>query len=189
MPTDTGIYTPSDVKRFRYHPVYEIICDFLAEFFTQEEPVIDLGSGPGLYSRAMAKRGFHCIAIDGSQAAADAGLFPIQVHDLSKPCQLPKGQVLCLEVGEHIPRKFESVFLDNVFRCAQHRIVLSWAIVGQSGTGHVNCRDNYWVIERCRAAGWRVDVDATERARGIKFGPKWWFRQSILCFREQQAKA
>jgi hypothetical protein len=186
MPTDTGIYTPDDVKEFGYHPTHEVICDFLAEYFTPDQPIIDLGAGLGFYSRGLTERGFQCVAVDGSQAAADAGLFPIQVHDLSKPLPLdfPEGQVLCLEVGEHIPRRFEKVLLNNIFRCAKQRMVLSWALVGQSGRGHVNCRDNYWVIERLRAAGWRVDVDGTERARSLDFGHWWWYKQSIMCFRE-----
>ncbi len=186
MPTDTGIYTPDDVKEFEYHPTHEVICDFLAEFFTPDQPVIDLGAGLGFYSRGLTERGFQCVAVEGSQAAADAGLFPIQVHDLSKPLPLdfPEGQVLCLEVGEHIPPEFGHVFLTNLYRCARHRMVLSWAIVGQSGRGHVNCRDNYWVIEALHSIGWCVDVDGTDRARSLDFGPWWWYKQSILCFRE-----
>lgn len=185
MPTSTGIYTPDDVNEFEYHPTHEVICDFLAEFFVPTVPVIDLGAGLGFYSRGLTERGFQCVAVEGSQAAADAGLFPIQVHDLSKPRELPEGQVLCLEVGEHIPREFEHVLLNNLLRCAKHHMVLSWAIVGQAGRGHVNCRDNFWVIERLRAADWRVDVDATQRARNLDFGPWWWYKQSILCFKQR----
>ncbi len=186
MPTDTGIYTSSDVKEFEYHPTHEVVCDFLAGFFVRTDPVIDLGAGLGFYSRGLTERGFQCVAVEGSQEAANAGLFPIQVHDLSTPCDLPKGQVLCLEVGEHIPREFEETFWDNLFRCAKNRLVLSWALVGQAGRGHVNCRDNYYVIERLRAAGWRVDVEATQRARDLDFGPWWWYKQSILCCEQRQ---
>jgi hypothetical protein len=182
MPTSTGIFTSEDVKDFGYRPTHELISDFLAEFFVRTEPVIDIGAGMGYFSRCLTERGFQCIAIDGSQAAADGGWFPIQVQDLSKPCQLPRGQVLCLEVGEHIPSEFEEIFLRNLFQSAQHRMVLSWAIVGQAGQGHVNCRDNFWVIERLRAAGWHVDVEATERARNVDYGYWQWFKQSILCF-------
>jgi len=184
MPTSTGIYTPDDVREFEYHATHEVICDFLAEFFTPNDRVIDIGAGMGFYSRGLTDRGFQCVAVEGSKSAADAGVFPIQTHDLSTPCKLPEGQALCLEVGEHIPRQFESIFLNNLLRCAKRRMVLSWAIAGQAGRGHVNCRDNFWVIERLRVARWRVDVGATERARNIDFGPWWWYKQSILCFVE-----
>jgi hypothetical protein len=182
MPTDIGIFVSTELKDLGYSPVFEDICDFLAGFFTPSVPLIDIGAGLGYYSKCMVRRGFQCVAIDGSEAAAAIGAFPIHVCDLTIPQDLPKGQVLCLEVGEHIPAKYEDTFLGNLLHSAQNRMVLSWAIAGQPGLGHVNCHDNFWVIERLRREGWGLDVGATEHVRRIKFGVYSWFKQSILCF-------
>ncbi|CAG5124210.1 unnamed protein product, partial [Candidula unifasciata] len=36
--------------------------------------------------------------------------------------------VVSVEVGEHIPAKFEDIYLDNLARHAKEGIVLSWAV-------------------------------------------------------------
>jgi hypothetical protein len=46
--------------------------------------------------------------------------------------------IVSLEVAEHIPSQFESVYLDNVFRHAREGIILSWAVPGQNGLSHVD---------------------------------------------------
>ena len=43
-----------------------------------------------------------------------------------------------IEVAEHIPSKYESIFHDNIFRHAKEGIILSWAFPGQDGLAHIN---------------------------------------------------
>lgn len=38
--------------------------------------------------------------------------------------------VISVEVGEHIPAKFQNIYLDNLVRHAREGIVLSWAVPG-----------------------------------------------------------
>jgi len=46
--------------------------------------------------------------------------------------------ILSLEVAEHIPAQFESIYIDNLVKHAKEDIILSWAKLGQSGHSHVN---------------------------------------------------
>ena len=46
--------------------------------------------------------------------------------------------IISLEVAEHIPKEYEHIYVDNVFRHAKEGIVLSWAWPGQLGHSHVN---------------------------------------------------
>ncbi|KAK7004452.1 hypothetical protein BgiMline_005973, partial [Biomphalaria glabrata] len=36
--------------------------------------------------------------------------------------------ILSIEVAEHIPAKFEEIYLDNLVRHAREGIILSWAV-------------------------------------------------------------
>jgi tryptophanyl-tRNA synthetase len=47
--------------------------------------------------------------------------------------------IISLEVAEHIPEKYEAVYLDNIFRHAKEGIILSWAVPGQIGLSLVVC--------------------------------------------------
>jgi tryptophanyl-tRNA synthetase len=46
--------------------------------------------------------------------------------------------IISLEVAEHIPEKYEAVYLDNIFRHAKEGIILSWAVPGKGGLSHIN---------------------------------------------------
>ncbi len=61
--------------------------------------------------------------------------------------------VMSLEVGEHIPAKFESTFLDNLVRYAKIGIILSWAVPGQGGYAHVNNRPLTYVVAQMDQRG------------------------------------
>ena len=45
---------------------------------------------------------------------------------------------MSLEVGEHLPKEFEDIFINNLDNNNNYGIVLSWAIKGQGGYGHYN---------------------------------------------------
>ena len=59
--------------------------------------------------------------------------------DLASPMTWqPADAAISIEVGEHIPKKFESTFVSNIVGSARKMIVLTWAPPGQGGEGHVN---------------------------------------------------
>ena len=107
----------------------------------------------------------------------------VQPRDLSQPLSLGRkfDWVVSLEVGEHIPRQFEHTFISNIVNHATRGIVLSWAVVGQRGTGHVNTRSNAHIAAALAREGWAKDEQASQAARDV--ATMGWFKGSLGVYR------
>ena len=70
-----------------------------------------------------------------------------KILDLSIPTKFdePFSWVMSLEVGEHLPSKFEDIFINNLHNNNVDGILLSWALKGQGGDGHVNEQNNDYI--------------------------------------------
>lgn len=94
--------------------------------------------------------------------------------------------VLSLEVGEHIPRAFEGVFMDNLVKHACTGIVLSWAVPGQDGHHHVNTRENEYIKASMAERGLVADEEAERKLRGTASLP--WFKNTLMVFKFPKKK-
>ena len=159
-----------------------------------QQRIVDLGCGPGWYVKILREK---CLNIDGydgnpytphisRQILAD-GTHCEQL-DLSEKVRLGHefDTVLSLEVGEHIPEKYEQIYLDNVTQNAINQVILSWAVEGQSGSGHVNCRNNDYVIDQMEKRGFYINVKASNYFRGHATLP--WFKNTIMVFGKERSK-
>jgi hypothetical protein len=63
--------------------------------------------------------------------------------------------------GEHIPEKYEAVYLDNIFRHADEGIILSWAVPEQGGLSHINNKPIEYVSKVMRENGFQRDAGKT----------------------------
>jgi cyclopropane fatty-acyl-phospholipid synthase-like methyltransferase len=144
--------------------------------------LVDFGCGMGQYVKQFTKQGIKCQAYDGNPNTNNLTAGVGQVLDLSQHFEL--GQVfdcvMSLEVGEHIPDKFESTFLNNITNHACGVVILSWAIPGQDGDGHVNCRSNEYIIQQMLIRGFTFEIDETQKLR--RAASLWWFKNSIMVF-------
>lgn len=130
--------------------------------------VIDIGCACGTYVRWLNENRRYAIGLDaipGIEAVEN-----LYDWDLSQPIdqnsQLPaRDWAFCLEVGEHIPREYESNFFDNVTALAKNYLVISWARPGKRGYGHVNCRDITYVGIQLARRNWQMDEEATLEIR------------------------
>lgn len=115
--------------------------------------VLDVGAGSGQYGRYLISRdaSYAGPATAGSLDARPPRKYEgvdgtlnvealtdgfVRWADLTLPYALDDGPadwVLSLEVGEHIPAQFESVFLDTLNRNNRCGVLLSWAVPGQRG--------------------------------------------------------
>jgi hypothetical protein len=85
-------------------------------------------------------------------------------------------------VGEHIPKEFETIFIDNLIDNCTFGIILSWAVVGQGGTGHVNCQNNDYVKGKFYERGLK---DAEELETQFRADAQIsWFKNTIMVFRK-----
>ena len=61
---------------------------------------------------------------------------------------------MSLEVGEHIPKEYEDIFINNLHNNNNKGIILSWAILGQGGFGHVNEQNNDYIKSKMSNLGY-----------------------------------
>jgi hypothetical protein len=144
--------------------------------------VLDLGCGMGDYSRLLQVNKFEVHAYDGNPNTPELSSGIGKVADLSQPfdCEQKIDAVLSLEVGEHIPAEFEQTFIDNLVVNKPEMVVLSWAIPGQIGDGHVNCRSNSYIEEQMKLRGYMINNPLTYHLR--HHSTLWWFRNTIMVF-------
>jgi len=77
--------------------------------------------------------------------------------------------------------------MENLHRHNTCGIVLSWALQGQGGTGHVNEQNNDYVKAKICAKGYVNDVDAEQALRqASRFS---YFKKTIMVFRRMAPAA
>ncbi|MBX7065764.1 MAG: class I SAM-dependent methyltransferase [Parachlamydiales bacterium] len=168
-----------------YHLHDESLSDALVEFFHKEkaDSVVDLGCGLGDYVKALLASGIPCDGYDGDPDTYFLSNGVAQVCDLTQDLDLGRSYdwVLSLEVGEHIPAEYERVFIENLIKHARKGIVLSWAVKGQDGWGHVNTQDNEYIKNVLFLYGFVNDSDAENALRS--HSSLTWFKNTIMVFR------
>jgi len=143
--------------------------------------VWDLGCGQGRYVAAFIEAGIRAHGIDGHPDTAAITGGRCTTADLAGPLELGKRDaVVSLEVGEHIPAQFEQVVLDNIAGLANKLVVLSWAVPGQGGLGHVNCRTNEAIEDEMRLRGFVRSREAEAMLRRV--AAKSWFKKSLMVY-------
>lgn len=131
-----------------------------------EPRYVDLGAGSGHYVDRFLKDGFDFYGIDASAPGNTDILYDTLAYcDLAVPAPhlyeaFTAG--ICIEVGEHIPCRFEPYFLDNLANIPTHFLIMSWAVT-QRGHKHVNVRSTAYVVQEMVIRGWRVDDAASQR--------------------------
>lgn len=178
MITDRGIWTSMDETQT--HLFDEPLCTTIFDMFGKSR-IVDIGCGNGAYTKYILDHGGHCVGYDGSPLTPEISEGLCSIMDFSEPVNIGTYDVvLTLEVGEHIPKKYEQVFIDNICKAAIHYIILSWAVKNQPGTGHVNCQNNDYVIKEMKKRGWKLDEETTEILR--KASTLRWFANTLMVF-------
>ncbi len=187
MPSETGIWGEEEAKSG--HDFSYKLARFIGDYFPKDTRFIDLGCGPAEYLRYLHDRGFsNLYGIEGTSSISfEFG--NVDVTDLTKEINIDtKGNVMCLEVGEHIPEQFLEQFLDNIANAVNEndKLLLSWAIPGQDGIGHVSCRHNIWVINEMIKRKFSFLGDDSLKARSVIEDRLSYFRNTILVFQKKK---
>jgi len=155
------------------------------EFWKKEkvENILELGAGTGTYAKLFKENGIFVSCYDGNPNTQELSEGRCGVIDLSKPLDFPQHEwVMSLEVGEHIPAEFESIFIDNLHKFNKKGLIISWAVVGQGGTAHVNNHNNDYIKAKFYALGYTTDEGAEKELRDKAF---WgWFKNTVMVFRK-----
>jgi hypothetical protein len=180
----TGIWEGNDVAVA--HMFDLPMANALGDFFISENAtsVVDLGCGLGNYTQVLREHGLYSEGYDGNPNTPELTNYTCGVQALHVPFYLGKefSWVLSLEVGEHIPAEFETILIENLVKHAIDGIVLSWAVEGQGGWGHFNCRNNDYVRKRMESYGFVSDEEAEQRIRSTATSCGH-FRTTLMVFR------
>lgn len=178
------------------HGVDEKLANGILNFLYEDgvKSVIDLGCGNGYYVKRLNDAHVYCRGYDGNpytrEFALDGNCF---VYDLTTKLPLgvrlhPFGWALSLEVGEHIPREYEQIFINNIAMSCTEGAIISWAIPDQGGDGHVNCRTNEYIINEFQKVHLVFDLLITARLRSCASPyPQtgYWFKNTLMVFRKR----
>ena len=132
-----------------------------------DKTVPSFGDGPGAYKREIEKLGDVKLydAFNGAPYCEETNHGRVRFMDLTIP-QYGIRQydwIISLEVAEHIPEKYEAVYLDNILRHATKGIILSWAVPGQGGLSHINNKPIEYVTKVMRDNGFKRDAEKTTK--------------------------
>jgi hypothetical protein len=143
---------------------------------------VDFGCGMGLYAKFLNDNHIKCECFDGNPETIQLTQGLCKSLDLSNEFNLNTKYdcVISLEVGEHIPKEYENIFIQNITKHIGQLLILSWAIPGQVGNGHVNLRSNEHIISLIKEQGLLYDKDLSKRLR--ESSQLWWFKNTIMVF-------
>ncbi len=149
------------------------------------DALYDFGCGMADYHKVFEAQGITSLAYDGNPNTPILTEGRAKVLDLSKPVDLGRKLrcVLSLEVGEHIPKEYETTFIENVARHSNRFVILSWAVPGQIGDGHVNCQTNEYIIHKLKERGFSfLEEDSIQLRMGSSAA---WFKNTIMVFKKK----
>lgn len=195
MITETGYWTSDDTESIHVHDprLANWILNYLQN--DKDKQLIDFGCGMGDYLKKLHDNGFSNLHGFEGEVRKGSPKF-IKNWDLSNPIKNYEGynslkksayNTICLEVGEHIPKQYESIFLDNITSLTTNKIILSWAIIGQLGDGHVNCMNNDEVILKMDELGFKyLEDDSISARNSVSPAIASWFLKTIMIFQKKQ---
>lgn len=146
---NTGYWDGQDAHM--YHGYSNALVNWLINFLKEDKnkPLYDFGCGTGQYLQLLQQSGFTKLTGFEGDPPIQKVFSNIIKQDLTSPFKVAEpGNCLFLEVAEHIPSDFENIALDNIVGACCGKLIMSWAIRGQGGSGHVNCLDNHEAIEK-----------------------------------------
>jgi len=165
---------------YRDHHFDAPLADAILGIIPKGQSILDIGCGNGAYVAYFNLHNRYANGVDGNPAID--GVRGCKVMDAALPMNyFLHDWVVSLEVGEHIPAEFEDMFIANLHDHNKFGIILSWAIPGQGGTGHVNERFNDYIIGKVWPLGYRYDQTTSQVLRDTASAQ--WFKRTLMCFK------
>ncbi len=167
------------------------IGKFTSAVFKELMPasVVDVGCGVGLYLKYYKELGAERIlGIEGNSNAINQALISeVLQHDLREPVRLSEKYELvsCLEVSEHIHKKYSNVLVDTLTGLckAGGYIVFTAAPPGQSGIHHINLQPrNFWIDKFIEEGCEYLDSLTAMIVSQLELEHLRWVKQNLMIF-------
>ena len=199
-----GGWTYTDELIAREHVVFDpgLAAHLTTAVFAPRDTVVDIGAGVGQLGAALRERGSDVVwtGYDGGSniqeyytrrvrprgSSRRGYIMPrvcwIDATDRRVPVTVGMHTwVVSIEVGEHIPKTGESAFISNLVAMSGHGVIISWAVPGQGGHGHVNEQSNEYVISKFHKLGFSYDTSMSLAARDA-VRKHAWLRNTLMVF-------
>ena len=126
--------------------------------------LLDIGAGEGHAALYFANKGCNVFAVDNDEQAIANAVYPVLNVDLTQtPVLLRTDMVYMAEFVEHLPEASLPKLADSLQKTKW--VVMTYAIPGNDGVGHVNLQDiEYW-IDWMRSVGFEIDSEKTNAVR------------------------
>ncbi len=176
----TGIWTQDEAYA---HAFSYYTAKYIGDYFEKDKIVYDIGCGKGTYLGYLFSIGFiDPVGIEGS-ILPEMDYDKVYHLDLSTPLTTNyPGNVLSIEVFEHIPKQYEETFIQNLINHCSGKLILSVAVEGQPGIGHVNCRNNDYVIALFEGHGFKFQPERTAEIRSKVEPHVDYLRNTLMVF-------
>lgn len=165
----TGIWDLQTTLSHGGHKHDDGLVKAILEVYEPPESMADLGCGDGWYCKQFKDYGWPVVyGYEGCQEVKEFSVYDdIMIIDLSlrRYVDIYYDFVLCIEVGEHIPKEKEQIFLDNVREFTSKNLIISWALLGQGGRFHVNERPQEYISEQLLKRGFIEHKEITKYLR------------------------
>lgn len=165
----------------------QAVIPILLEYIPRPASVVDVGCGTGEWLAEFKKSGADVLGLDGDYVStSNLRIAPEEfvATDLTQPIVCPRqfDLALCLEVAEHLPKRFAARLVASLCQLAPN-VLFSAALPGQGGTHHVNEQwPQYWQA-LFRGCGYEMqDVIRGRIWENGAVAP--WYRQNIFLCRK-----
>ena len=169
-------------------------------YLLENQSVVDIGAGVGQFGYFLKKHkaNVHWTGFDGGNnieefwgknyalgGDKDFVIPEVCWIDASQPIELKRtfDWTISVEVGEHIDKKYESIFIDNLISLCRKGVILTWAVKGQGGHHHINPQNNDYIISEMAKRGMVYDEKQTQTLRDavVKLS---YLRKTSMVFRK-----
>jgi SAM-dependent methyltransferase len=181
-----------------WKPAYKNLAKIIYEW-AEPSTACDIGCGTGYLIYFLSRLGVEVFGYDQSPEILDF-IDPtlkdrVSILDLSVPQSLLKCDLcVCVEVAEHVPKRFSNALINNITSCARSHVFFTAARPGQWGDGHINCRKQEYWIDLFSEKRWGYQSEATNcLIEGVKEDAKIskslpWLAENIMLFKPVSPK-
>jgi hypothetical protein len=169
-----------EINETNTHVCDNPLCEAIIKMF-KVKTAVDIGCGDGAYTQNFIDSGINCCGFDGNPLTYKLTSGLCNVMDFSQPVIIGKFDlVLCLEVGEHVPKEYEQTFINNICKASKKWICMSWGVPGQPGYGHVNNQSNDYIRCEIKRRGFNYRDDLSNKLR--KKSTFEWFANTLMVY-------